>query len=179
MKRTDYIDTKVLWLTGLSGSGKTTLAEILDDYLKDGQYSTCCLLDGDVIRGGLNKDLGFSDEDRKENIRRIGEVVKLFYNSGVTVISAFISPFESDRNFVRSLIPKGDFVEIFLDCPLSVCEERDVKGLYKMARLGEIKNFTGIDSVYEIPSNPEIILDTSNLTVEECIKKILWHIHYL
>ena len=172
-------NSKVLWFTGLSGSGKTTIAEELENILSSDVSFTCCLLDGDVIRKGLNKDLGFSDEDRKENIRRIGEVTKLFYNSDVTVITAFISPFESDRNFVRSLIPKEDFVEIFLDCPLSVCEKRDVKGLYKKARLGEIKNFTGIDSAYEIPSNPEIILDTSKLTIEECIKKILWHIHYL
>lgn len=160
--------TKVIWLTGLSGSGKTTLATLLEKKLKQDGY-TCCLLDGDVIRRGLNKDLGFTDADRKENVRRIAEVAKLMIDSGLVVISAFISPFQSDRNNVRAIVGKNNMVEVFIDCPLDVCESRDVKGLYKKARAGELPNFTGIGSPYERPSNPDITIPTSVLSVDQSL----------
>jgi adenylyl-sulfate kinase len=164
---------KVLWLTGLSGSGKTTIAQEL--YRLIPSY----ILDGDVVRKGLNKDLGYSSEDRQENIRRVGEVAKILYDAGVTAIVAFISPFEEDRQAARKLIKQGDFIEVYLDCPLEICEQRDEKGLYKKARSGELKEFTGIDSAYEIPVNPEIVLDTNKLSVQECIDRIMeWLIHF-
>lgn len=145
----------VLWLTGLSGSGKSTLANALEKRLFELGFHTY-LLDGDNIRHGLNKDLGFDEISRVENIRRIGEVCKLFVDAGIIVIGAFISPFRKEREMIRGLFEKGEFVEIFVDTPLEICEKRDPKGLYKKARSGEIKNFTGIDSPYEAPEDPEI-----------------------
>ncbi|MFE8073375.1 adenylyl-sulfate kinase [Marinobacteraceae bacterium S3BR75-40.1] len=162
----------LLWFTGLSGSGKSTIANALDVALFESGYHTF-LLDGDNVRHGLNKDLGFSDEDRVENIRRIGEVSKLFTDAGLIVLSAFISPFLSDRRLVRNLLPSGEFIEVFMDTPLETCEQRDPKGLYKKARLGEISHFTGIDSPYEAPTSPEVRLDTSTHTVDECVESLL------
>jgi adenylylsulfate kinase len=159
---------KVIWFTGLSGSGKTTLATLLQEKLVKEKIN-CTLLDGDVIRRGLNKDLGFSDADRKENIRRIAEVSRLFIDSGVTVLSAFISPFEADRAMVREIIGEGNMIEVFIDCPLEVCELRDVKGLYKKARSGQLQNFTGISSPYERPSKPEVTIATDKLSIEESL----------
>ena len=145
----------VIWFTGLSGSGKSTLANALELKLYEMGVHTY-LLDGDNIRHGLNHDLGFSQEDRVENIRRIGEVAKLFVDSGTILLTAFISPFQNDRNLVRNLVEEDEFIELFVDTPLEVCEQRDPKGLYKKARDGKIKNFTGIDSPYEKPLNPEL-----------------------
>ncbi|WP_457755224.1 adenylyl-sulfate kinase, partial [Thermovibrio ammonificans] len=137
----------ILWFTGLSGSGKSTLSHKVEEKLYEMGVHTY-VLDGDNIRQGLNKDLGFSEEDRRENIRRIGEVAKLFVDAGVAVLTAFISPYRRDREFVRNLVDKGDFIEVYVKCPLEVCEQRDPKGLYKKARAGQIKNFTGIDDPY-------------------------------
>ena len=162
----------ILWFTGLSGSGKSTIANALEQRLFQLGYHTY-LLDGDNVRHGLNKDLGFSDEDRIENIRRIGETAKLFADAGLIVLTAFISPFRSDRKLVRSLVGKGEFIEIFVDTPLEVCEKRDPKGLYAKARRGEIKLFTGIDSPYESPLEPEITLHTDREDVEACAEKII------
>lgn len=162
----------VLWFTGLSASGKSTIAGAVEQMLFELGHHTY-LLDGDNVRHGLNKDLGFSDEDRIENIRRIGEMAKLFADSGLIVLSAFISPFRSDRQMVRDLMPEGEFVEIFMNTPLEVCETRDPKGLYQKARRGEIKNFTGIDSAYEPPEQPEIVLNTAECSVEECAKHVI------
>lgn len=162
----------LLWFTGLSGSGKSTIANALDVALFERGYHTF-LLDGDNVRHGLNRDLGFSDEDRVENIRRIGEVSKLFTDSGVIVLSAFISPFSSDRRLVRNLFPAGEFIEVFMDTPLETCEERDPKGLYEKARAGKIKHFTGIDSPYEAPERPEVRLDTSQMSVDECVNRLI------
>lgn len=162
----------LLWFTGLSGSGKSTIANALDVALFERGYHTF-LLDGDNVRHGLNKDLGFSDEDRVENIRRIGEVSKLFTDAGVIVLSAFISPFTTDRRLVRNLFPAGEFIEVFMDTPLQTCEERDPKGLYEKARAGKIKNFTGIDSPYEAPERPEVRLDTSQMSVEDCVNRLI------
>ncbi len=162
----------VLWFTGLSGSGKSTVANAVESkllFLNKHSY----LLDGDNVRHGLNKDLGFSDEDRVENIRRIGEVARLFIDSGAIVLTAFISPFVSDRAQVRALLPKTQFLEVFIDTPIEVCEARDPKGLYKKARAGEIKNFTGIDSAYEAPESPEIHIKTAELSVEECAEQVI------
>ena len=162
----------VLWFTGLSGSGKSTLAHAVEERL----YKMNCrtfVLDGDNVRHGLCSDLGFSAEDRKENIRRIGEVAKLITEAGVIVATAFISPFKADRNVVRNLLPHGDFLEIFCDCSLEVCEKRDVKGLYKKARAGEIPEFTGISSPYESPDNPELVVDTGANTLDECTDKVI------
>ncbi|MCI7047197.1 adenylyl-sulfate kinase [Helicobacter sp.] len=160
----------VLWLTGLSGSGKSTLANALEQRLFTMGYHTY-LLDGDNVRHGLNKDLGFDENSRVENIRRIGEVCKLFVDSGLIVLCAFISPFCKERQIIRELLDKGEYIEIFVDTPIEVCEKRDPKGLYKKARNGEIKNFTGIDSPYEAPKNPEIHIKSENL--EENIETIL------
>lgn len=162
----------LLWFTGLSGSGKSTIANALDVALHKQGYHTF-LLDGDNVRHGLNRDLGFSNEDREENIRRIGEVSKLFADAGLIVLSAFISPFASDRRLIRNLFPAGEFIEVFMDTPLVTCEERDPKGLYRRARSGEIRDFTGIDSPYEAPAHPEITLDTSNLSVDACVDNLL------
>jgi adenylylsulfate kinase len=162
----------VFWLTGLSGSGKTTLATQLEQLLQERGYKTM-LLDGDLVRQGLNKDLGFSDEDRSENIRRIGELNLLFLEAGIITINAFISPFQSDRNLVRELMPSGRFSEIYVAADLSICEKRDVKGLYRKARNGEISSFTGISSPYEIPVNPELVLHTGQETVENSMSHLL------
>lgn len=161
----------VLWFTGLSGSGKSTLADALEVKLHNEGFKTY-LLDGDNIRFGLNKNVDFSDEGRKENIRRIGEVAKLMTDAGLIVLTAFVSPFQSDRNLVRNLLPEGSFIEIFVDCPLEVCEQRDVKGLYKKARAGEIKDFTGISSPYEAPENPEFIISTHQNPLDECVEML-------
>lgn len=162
----------ILWLTGLSGSGKSTIANALDEILFNNNNFTY-ILDGDNLRHGLNKDLGFDNESRVENIRRIGEVSKLFLDSGCIVITAFISPFNSDRELVRELVEDGEFIEVFIDTPLEVCENRDPKGLYKKARDGEIKNFTGISSSYEIPNNSEIHIKNDKITIEKACKKII------
>ena len=155
----------VLWFTGLSGSGKSTVAGALEQALHRIGVSTY-LLDGDNVRHGLCRDLGFSDDDRKENIRRVGEVAKLMVDAGLVVLTAFISPHRAERKMVRDLLDKGQFVEVFVDTPLSVCESRDPKGLYKKARAGELRNFTGIDSVYEAPEQPEIQLDGEQLVTK-------------
>lgn len=162
----------VLWFTGLSGSGKSTVANAVESKLLSlGKHSY--LLDGDNVRHGLNKDLGFSDQDRVENIRRIGEVAKLFVDSGTIVLTAFISPFIADRTQVRELLSEDQFLEVFIDTPLEVCEQRDPKGLYKKARAGEIKHFTGIDSEYQAPVNAEIHVKTANKSIEECAEQIV------
>lgn len=162
----------VLWFTGLSGSGKSTVANAVEKKLLAlGKHSY--LLDGDNVRHGLNKDLGFSDEDRVENIRRIGEVAKLFVDSGSIVLTAFISPFISDRTQVRELLDEKQFLEVFIDTPLEICEQRDPKGLYKKARAGEIKYFTGVDSDYEAPIHAEIHVKTADATIEECAQQII------
>jgi adenylyl-sulfate kinase len=162
----------ILWFTGLSGAGKSTIAGAVEQKLFELGHHTY-LLDGDNVRHGLNKDLGFSDEDRVENIRRIGEAAKLFADAGMMVLTAFISPFRSDRQMVRDLVEPGEFVEIFMDTPLSECEQRDPKGLYKKARAGQIKNFTGIDSDYEAPQAPELVIRTTENTVEQCADQII------
>lgn len=162
----------VLWFTGLSGSGKSTLANAVDQELFNRSMRSY-VLDGDNVRHGLNKDLGFTKEDRQENIRRIGEVAKLFVDSGLIVSTAFISPFKKDRELVRSLFAGNEFIEIFVRCPLELCAKRDPKGLYKKAQAGEITSFTGISAPYETPENPEIIIDTNKNTVTNSVKKIL------
>jgi adenylylsulfate kinase len=162
----------ILWFTGLSGSGKSTIANALEVKLHKMNKHTY-LLDGDNIRMGLNNDLGFSNEDRVENIRRIGEISKLFVDSGTMVLTAFISPFCSDRELVRDIVDHDEFVEIYIDTPLEVCENRDPKGLYKKARAGKIPNFTGIDSPYESPKSPEIHLKTNNLSIDDSIDIII------
>lgn len=162
---------KLLWFTGLSGSGKSTVASLVEKKLHEKGKLTY-MLDGDNVRHGLNSDLGFSIEDRKENIRRIGEVGKLFVDAGVITLATFISPLREDRAVVRKLLGE-DFVEVFIDCPLEVCEGRDPKSLYKKARVGEIREFTGITSPYEAPENPEIIVKTNVQTIEECADKVL------
>ena len=162
----------VLWFTGLSGSGKSTVANALEGALFERGRHTY-LLDGDNVRHGLNKDLGFSAQDRVENIRRIGEVAKLFVDAGLVVMTAFISPYRSDRELVRELMEQGEFLEVFVNTPLEVCEERDPKGLYKKARAGEIKNFTGIDDPYEAPQNPEITVHTTDETPQESAANII------
>ena len=161
-----------VWLTGLSGSGKSTVAHEVERRLMDrGVHSF--VLDGDNIRHGLNGDLGFSEEDRGENIRRIGEVSRLFTEAGLVVITAFISPFKQDRDRARGLFENGEFFEIFVRCPLELCESRDPKGLYAQARRGELQEFTGIDSPFEDPEDPELILDTGRMSVEDCADRII------
>ena len=162
----------VLWFTGLSGSGKSTLAHAVENYLHKAGKSTY-VLDGDNIRHGLCSDLGFSDNDRIENIRRISETAKLLTEAGVITLTAFISPFKADRNEARKLFPHGDFIEIYCQCSIEICEKRDVKGLYKKARAGEIKSFTGIDSPYEAPIKPELIVNTQEITIEQSVKQVL------
>lgn len=168
-------EPKVLWFTGLSGSGKSTIANLVEKKLYAlGRHSY--LLDGDNVRHGLNKDLGFTDADRIENIRRVGEVAKLMTDAGLIVLTAFISPFRAERDIVRAMLPEGDFVEIFVDTPLEVAEARDIKGLYKKARAGEIRNFTGISSPYERPERPDIRVDTTRETPEAAAERIVEHI---
>jgi adenylylsulfate kinase len=164
--------SKVIWLTGLSGSGKTTIAKHLEEILFGKGFLTQ-ILDGDNIRSGINNNLGFSDADRFENIRRIAEVSKLFVNCGVITINCFISPTEEMRNLARKIIGSDDFIEIYVNAPLRVCEERDVKGLYSRARRGEIKEFTGISSPFETPENIDIEIRTDLLTIEESVKQVL------
>ncbi|MGO2010960.1 adenylyl-sulfate kinase [Pseudoalteromonas sp.] len=162
----------ILWFTGFSGSGKSTVANALEAALNQQGIHTY-LLDGDNVRHGLCKDLGFSDEDRVENIRRVGETAKLMVDAGLLVLTAFISPFRDERDMVRNLVDDGEFIEVFLDTPLDVCESRDPKGLYKKARAGEIKHFTGIDSDYQIPNSPEISLDTSKNTLDQSVQELI------
>jgi len=161
-----------IWLTGLSGSGKSTIAAELEHALLENGHQAY-ILDGDNIRHGLNKNLGFSPEDRSENIRRIGEVAKLFTDANIITITAFISPYRQDRENARKLQKNGEFIEVYVKCPLEVCEQRDTKGLYKKARAGEVKEFTGISAPYEEPLNHEITIDTSKMPVEESIRAIL------
>jgi adenylylsulfate kinase len=162
----------VLWITGLSGSGKSSIANAVEVKLHSMGIKTY-LLDGDNIRHGLNKDLGFDEKSREENIRRIGEVAKLFVDSGLVVITAFISPFAKDRALARALVQEDEFVEVFIDTPLEVCESRDPKGLYKKARDGEIKDFTGIDSPYEVPLKPELHIKSSGKDISKIVEKIV------
>ena len=166
----------VLWFTGFSGSGKSTVANAVEFLLHQNFQAHTYLLDGDNIRTGLNRDLGFSMEDRQENIRRLGEVCKLFVDAGLIVLTAFISPLASDRNQIRQCLPVDSFVEIYVECPLEVCETRDPKGLYKKARAGEIKQFTGIDSDYEIPTTPEITINTAKHSPAECADIIIQYL---
>ena len=165
----------ILWLTGLSGAGKSTLGNALECALAGlGHHSY--LLDGDNVRQGLNRDLGFSPKDRVENIRRIGEVAKLFVDSGLICLTAFISPYRADREMVRALVAPGELVEIYLKTPLAVCEQRDPKGLYAKARAGLIKEFTGIDSPYEAPEKPELEIDTAALSLEASVREVLGYL---
>ena len=161
-----------VWFTGLSGSGQSTLAHEVENQL----FAKGCwtiVLDGDNIRFGLNKNLGFSPEDRKENIRRIGEVAKLFSEAGVITMTAFISPYKEDRDIAREIMPEGRFFEVYVEAPLDVCEERDPKGLYKKARAGEIKGFTGIDAPYEAPEKPELVVNTGSSDLKTCAKQVM------
>lgn len=162
----------VLWFTGLSGSGKSTLAHAVEEKLFDRGCRTF-VLDGDNVRHGLCSDLGFGDEDRRENIRRIAEAAKLMVEAGVITMTAFISPFRDDRESARSLFPHGDFIEIYCNANLAICEARDVKGLYQKARKGEIKNYTGIDSPYESPQAPELVVDTGSLSLDQSVAAVL------
>ena len=164
--------SRVLWFTGLSGSGKSTVANATEKILYDMGLQTY-ILDGDNVRIGLNKDLGFSPEDRTENIRRITEVAKLFADSGIIILTAFISPYREDRDKARDIISNEDFIEVFVSADLSVCESRDTKGLYKKARAGEIKGFTGIDAPYEAPLNPELIVETDKNNIESCAQIVV------
>lgn len=165
----------VLWFTGLSGAGKSTIAGKVEQRLFEAG-ALSYLLDGDNVRHGLCGDLGFSDADREENIRRVGEVGRLMVDAGLIVLTAFISPFRSDREGVRALLEGGEFLEVFVDAPLDVCEGRDPKGLYRKARAGEIPHFTGIDSDYQAPESPEIHLDTARHTADECADQVVAHL---
>ncbi len=171
-RKLNHHGSAVLWFTGLSGSGKSTIAHNLESALYEREVRTY-VLDGDNVRTGLNKGLTFSPEDRKENIRRIGEVSKLFMDCGIFLLTAFISPYREDRQFVRSLVESGEFIEIYVKCPVEVCEKRDVKGLYKKARDGEIKNFTGISAPYEEPESAEILIDSDAMTLEKSVEVII------
>ncbi len=162
----------LLWFTGLSGAGKSTIAHAVEERLHQMACRTF-VLDGDNVRHGLCADLGFSKEDREENIRRIGETAKLFVEVGAITLTAFISPFRADRERVRKLVGGRDFVEIYCHCPVEVCEQRDVKGLYKKARQGLIQDFTGISSPYEVPQEPSLVLDTAELPLEECVRRVI------
>ena len=165
----------ILWFTGLSSSGKSTLAHAVEEQLHQKGCSTF-VFDGDNVRHGLCRDLGFSDMDRKENIRRIGEMSKLIIEAGVIALTAFISPFKKDRDQIRQLVSQDDFIEIYCDCPLKVCEQRDPKGLYRRARAGEIKVFTGISSPYEAPQNPELVVDTEKPLIE-CVDLVMKYLN--
>ena len=161
----------IIWFTGLSGAGKSTLAHAVEEHLHQMGCRTF-VLDGDNVRHGLCGDLGFSAADRVENIRRVGEVAKLFMEAGVIVLTAFISPFREDRNKVRAMVQPGEFVEIYCQCPVEVCEQRDTKGLYKKARAGEIGQFTGISSPYEAPDRPELVVNTSERSLQDCVQQV-------
>ena len=163
---------KVIWMTGLSGSGKTTLASALEKRLFELNYF-CQILDGDNVRSGINKNLRFTDEDRIENIRRIAEVSKLFMNCGIILICAFISPTNEMREMARKIIGEDDFLEVFIDTPLEICEQRDPKGLYKKARAGEIKNFTGISAPFEVPTHPFMAVDNTKENIDETVREML------
>lgn len=162
----------VVWFTGYSGSGKSTIANLVEKKLHD-QVMHSYILDGDNVRHGLNKDLGFTDADRVENIRRIAETAKLMVDAGLIVLTSFISPFRSERRMARDLLERGEFIEVFLDTPLEICEQRDPKGLYKKVRAGQIKNFTGFDSPYEAPEQPELRIDTTQLTADQAAEQIV------
>jgi adenylylsulfate kinase len=165
----------VIWFTGLSGSGKSTLAHAVEEQL----YELGCrafVFDGDNVRHGLCGDLGFSPRDREENVRRIGEMVKLFVEGGVIALTAFISPFAKDRLRVRDIVPHGDFIEVYCRCPLEVCEQRDTKGLYSRARKGEIPEFTGISSPYEAPVSPELVVDTGERPLDACVEQVITYL---
>ncbi|KQX01388.1 adenylyl-sulfate kinase [Massilia sp. Root418] len=162
----------VVWFTGLSGAGKTTLAHAVQERLFEAGCQSY-VLDGDNLRQGLCSDLGFSAQDRSENIRRAGETAGLLADAGIIVLAAFISPFNADRDRVRARLPAGDFIEVHCDCPLAVCEQRDVKGLYRRARAGEVAQFTAISSPYEAPLHPELSLDTSRLGIADCVEQVL------
>lgn len=164
-------EPRTVWFTGLSGSGKSTLAFALEEALI-AKGVACYVLDGDNVRFGLNRDLGFSPEDRTENIRRIGEVCRLFQDAGMVVLTAFISPYQADRQQVRELHPEGAFVEVFVDTPIEVCEQRDVKGLYAKARAGEIPEFSGVSAPYEAPAHPELVVDTSR-PLDDCVAELI------
>jgi adenylylsulfate kinase len=164
-----------LWFTGLSGSGKSTLARMVEQELAE-RHHFAYVLDGDNIRHGLNKDLGFSPQDRTENIRRIGEVAKLFTDAGAITLTAFISPYRNDRDQVRALMNEGDFVEVYVSAPLEVCESRDPKGLYKKARAGQIPDFTGISAPYEEPESPELVLHTDQEDPQQCTERVLQYL---
>lgn len=162
----------IVWFTGLSGSGKSTLAHAVEETLHQ-QGCRTFVLDGDNVRHGLCSDLGFSSKDRVENIRRIGEMAKLFMEAGVIVLTAFISPYRADRERVRGMVEHGDFIEIYCNAPIEVCEARDVKGMYKKARAGQIAEFTGISSPYEAPQNPELSVDTGNADIDACVQQVI------
>ncbi|MEC0695657.1 adenylyl-sulfate kinase [Bacillus atrophaeus] len=166
----------VLWFTGLSGSGKSVMANAVDEKLYERGIQSY-VLDGDNIRHGLNQDLGFRAEDRVENIRRIGEVAKLFVDSGQIILTAFISPFREDRKMVKEKFPQEEFFEIYIKCPLNICEERDPKGLYKKARSGEIKHFTGIDSPYEAPLSPDLTIESDKISIADASDLIIHELH--
>ncbi|HYN55508.1 MAG TPA: adenylyl-sulfate kinase [Methylotenera sp.] len=165
----------IIWFTGLSGSGKSTLAHAVEESLHLHGCQTF-VLDGDNVRHGLCSDLGFSAKDREENIRRIGEVAKLFMEAGVIVLTAFISPYRADREHVRTMVERGSFIEIYCDTPIEVCETRDVKGLYKKARSGEVSEFTGISSPYEVPETPELTLNTGTTSLDVCVRQVIGEI---
>jgi adenylyl-sulfate kinase len=165
-----------LWFTGLSGSGKSTIANSVELRLNREFKAHTYLLDGDNIRGGLNSDLGFSLQDRQENIRRLGEVAKLFVDAGLIVLTAFISPLRADRDQARRIIQTGHFIEVFVECPIEICERRDPKGLYYKARQGLIPDFTGISSPYEPPDNPELVLHSSDVPVDSCVSNVIYYL---
>lgn len=165
----------IIWFTGLSGAGKSTLAHAVEERLHQMSCRTF-VFDGDNVRHGLCGDLDFSEEDRRENIRRIGEMAKLFVEAGVVALTAFISPFRADRLKVRNLTAPGDFIEIYCRCPIEVCEQRDVKGMYRRARAGEIRNFTGISSPYEEPENPELAIDTGSMPLDQCVDQVIGYL---
>jgi len=162
----------IVWFTGLSGAGKSTLAHAVEERLHQMSCQTF-VLDGDNVRHGLCSDLGFSDEDRRENIRRIGEMARLFIEAGVIALTAFISPFRTDRLKVRNLAAPGDFIEVYCRCPLEICEQRDVKGMYRRARAGDIRDFTGISSPYEEPENPELTIATDSMPLDQCVDQVI------
>lgn len=165
----------IIWFTGLSGAGKSTLAHAVEERLHQMSCRTF-VFDGDNVRHGLCGDLDFSEEDRRENIRRIGEMAKLFVEAGVVALTAFISPFRADRLKVRNLTVPGDFIEIYCRCPIEVCEQRDVKGMYRRARAGEIRDFTGISSPYEEPGNPELAIDTGSMPLDQCVDQVIGYL---